>query len=263
MGEAYSQSKRISRREFLGLSAAGAATWAFRDISFPSFCIPEDNQERVEFAWPEDIRGNEHFLGGHVYITVDDCNNHEVLSQMIDSIESVNATATFFPNSNYQPFTDNVMRLWQRIARNRHEIGYHTTNHMFGKDLLPENNWSAQQLHEDFERFTQHMRQILDDQTYTPQFVRPPYGNWNHDWMSFVRENNLVNVRWNYVPNQTHGIDYFRSVANHPNGGRIILLHTRPWDKNWLNQSMAELYEIASSSGGEIISLPRVIPQAT
>lgn len=100
------------------------------------------------------------------------------------------------------------------------------------------------------------MRELLGDESFLVKFARPPYGNWNESWMRFIRERNLSNVRWNFVPNASvNSIDYFEAVTNHPSGGRIILLHPRVWDGTWLEDNLDELEAFAGSEVGRIINL--------
>lgn len=206
-------------------------------------------REQSGFTWPSDIHGLETFFGSDILITIDDCNNIDLVEEMFTLLRDRGLTATFFPNSNNLNLNDpRTTQLWRQIYASGFEIGYHTTDHHDG--------WTRRQLEADFADFTQHLHQLLGDNSYSPRFVRPPYGNWNRTWLNWVQDNQLVNVRWNYVPNAYHpDVDYYQIVRHHPQGGNIILIHPRNWDRNWLNNHIDDLITLARQENGRIISL--------
>lgn len=244
----------LSRREFLQrmtFFAIGMVLPPRKIYPFPQ--REENGREQQGINWPEDLRGNEDFLRGNIFITIDDCQFTPHLRSMFETLKENHATATFFPNTVYQR-TDEVYMLWKDIYAAGNDIGYHTTNHDFGSGSST-SNWSIEQLKEDFDRFTQTMREILKNPSYTPRFVRPPFGAWNQKWMTFVRERGLTNVRWNFVPNaKNNSLKYFDVVMKHPQGGRIILLHTRQWDVEWLQRNIVDLQTLAAQYNGKLIS---------
>ena len=129
------------------------------------------------------------------------------------------------------------------------EIGYHTQDHNVA-------DFTSEQLAQDLRGFEEHIRVLLDDESFSIKFARPPYGNWNNTWMQFIRQERLSNVRWNFVPNvNTNSVGYFEAVTNHPEGGRIILLHSRFWDSNWLENNIDDLKLFAESNGGRVTNL--------
>lgn len=253
-----------SRREFLlnsGRFAVGAAiglTVGFpnSEVTAQEGEIPLTLREEPGFTWPIDIRGSEELLGHDILLTIDDCHLHTHLQSMFDCLRVNNVTATFFPNSEYLPLDNpEIVRLWREIYAAGNNIGYHTTTHGFGGDLGDAGNWTVEQISADFDAFTQHMRELLGDEAFTPIFARPPYGSWNQNWMEFVAQRNLTNIRWNFVPQRDDGLDYFKAVTRHPQGGGIILLHTREWDTYWLGKYIHDLVSFAQSENGRVIRL--------
>lgn len=247
-----------SRRKFLKAVIVGGGMFLLKEI--PALAKENDDfgetqdsvteRERSDFSYPEDIYGNESFWGKDVLITIDDCANLEETRKMFETLRSRGLKATFFPNSDYLPLeNEGFIDLWREMYRSGFEIGYHTTNHEV-------TDFTKEELIEDLEVFENHMRVLLGDDSFSIKFARPPYGNWNNTWMKFIKEANLSNIRWNFVPNASvNSIDYFRAVANHPNGGRIILLHPRSWDENWLDEHIDNLQSFTLSEGGRIINL--------
>jgi len=207
-------------------------------------------REQMGFTFPEDIRGNESFWGNDILITIDDCNNLAETKKMFNSLRDRGLKATFFPNSNYLPLdNEEFVKLWREMYREGFEIGYHTQSHEVG-------DFTKEELSQDLDEFEAHMRELLGDESFLVEFARPPYGNWNNTWMQFIREEGLSNIRWNFVPNATaNSIDYFEAVVRHPDGGRIILLHPRVWDGNWLESNIEELKSFVDLEQGRIATL--------
>jgi len=252
----------LSRRDFIKYGLAAAATLVTPTLN------PEANKvkahsyengsgsalsgerERLQ-KLPTDIRGNEEYLGNDIMLTIDDCHLFNQTKEMFDMLQERGFKATFFPNTDFLSLDDpEVVNLWREIYRAGFEIGYHTTNH--------NQEWSVAELEEDLAKFTNHMKVLLDDEDFHIQFVRPPYGNWNHSWMTWVTNNNLTNVRWNFVPNSNNkSVEYYEAVRNHPEGGKIILLHPRQWDVGWLEIHIDELESLAEEESGRITTLNR------
>jgi peptidoglycan/xylan/chitin deacetylase (PgdA/CDA1 family) len=258
---------RLSRRDFLKIAGgmvAGVTAGAV--LGLPDWVTNAQGPEKPRkpitlreadgFNWPPDLQGNELLLGRDIITTIDDCYDHNILRRMYELLAEHNATAAFFPNTVYQPLMNQEVRdIWRAIYAAGNDIGYHTTDHNFGTNLGERGNWSVERLERDFGEFTNHMRQILDDPSFTPRFARPPYGSWYGSWMPFIYKMGLTNVRWNYVPQGDFDIQYFRAVTRHPKGGRIILLHTRKWDDFWLQQNLGTLKKFAQSEDGRVITL--------
>jgi len=260
-------SSGINRREFFELVAVtGAALFVEANRVLPvradvdehaeKFQVAVTEREREGFSFPEDLRGNEKFWGNDVLITIDDCANLEYTQRMFEVLNQRGLKATFFPNSNYLDLNDpQVLELWRNIYSSGFEIGYHTTSHEV-------ENFTQAQLLEDLLIFERHMRSLLADDTYSVNFARPPYGDWSTTWFQFIHEANLSNVRWNYVPNSTAGLPYFRAIRTRTEGGGIVLLHPRIFDLTWLEENIDQLQAFAFEIGGRITTLSGDSPAA-
>ena len=220
--------KGISRREFLKVTG----------VYLAGKLIPKELVESDKLYRPETIYGNEKELKGRVFITIDDCAMAKYTLQMVDILASVNAKATFFPNS------DRLMgqyMLWRRIYHFGHDIGYHTTNHTLGL--------TVNQLIEDRKKFEVVIRELTGNPNYSVVYVRPPYGDWDKNWTTWAKANSLTTIRWNYAPGSKHNLDYFRTQFKSINGGGIILIHPRPWDTQWLEDNIKQLKRMAVDHG--------------
>lgn len=225
----------ISRREFL--CHLGVVTGGL------SLGLPFETETKGEM--PETYQGNEPYFGHDIVLTIDDCFYIEHTRAMFELIKGVHGTATFFPNTSNMNDDQESTQLWQDIYQSGFEIGYHTTEHQ--KEL------SKRELLNDFVVFQDKMRQVLDDTAFTIQLARAPYGDWNKDWMAFTKEQQLTNVKWNYVPNANQtDLTYFKGVLHNTNGGHITLMHPRSFDEKWLTHHIGEMNEIAEADGGKI-----------
>lgn len=257
------EEKNFSRREFLegALKAAQLVAGAgfVTHLGIPSIARAQDrgsspenlvfNREDENFVWPEDIKGNEDFFGKDILLTIDDCYDFEYTRAMVTLMKQKGVKATFFPNTQHLDISrPDIVALWQDIKDQGFDIGYHTVRH--------ETGMTQSELAEDLLLFEQQMRDLLNDSSYRVELVRPPKGNWNDAWMAWVREKGLTNVRWNFVPSARNGsVDYFKAVMDHPDGGRIILLHPREFDSRWLTDHIDELKRLAAEEGGRVTSI--------
>ena len=148
-------------------------------------------------------------------------------------------SATFFPVSS--AIVDHDPELWPAIVDAGFEIGYHTRFHQ-GELTIAE-------LETDFAAFTEDIQAILDDPDYTIRYVRPPWGLWNEDWLTWAQDNDLHTVRWNIVPRFDLTMEYFEAVLNHEDGGGIVLVHPRPTDMWWLEENMAAILQLRNPDG--------------
>ncbi len=246
-----SKEKLISRRQFLDMSKNSIA-FLLSNYLITKLSPPYNNEGEANPCWPIDIFGNETFLRGNIFITIDDCYDSDLLERLLNLLTEKEVKASFFPNSTYvQTNNESHVNLWRGIYENGHDIGYHTVSHTSGMN--------PNELEEDFRNFQETFKQIITDNTFEIKLVRPPGGNWNQDWLIWVRENNLTNVRWNYVPNNQSSETVIRATMNHPEGGGIILLHTRRFDVNWLQNNLDILIELAKEQGGLVTSIGEAI----
>lgn len=204
--------------------------------------------EKVELPFDtiEDIA----LFGNNIVITIDDCYHHDNVRAIFELLKAHDIKATFFPNTNYLTLDDETKQLWQDIYHSGFDIGYHTTNH------YPD--YSFNQLINDFEAFTEHMRSLLEDDTFSITFVRAPYGVWTYDWQKWVEQNNLMSVRWNVViENPITRVEDLIEQNISP----IILLHTGYYDVKWLEDNIESLLEIAEENSSLIGSVRQCLPK--
>ena len=207
--------------------------------SYEGLIIPNDTQEK------QDI------FEKNVVITIDDCYNNEHTRDIFETLKNNNVTGTFFPNTTYLDINnEETVRLWREIYEEGFEIGYHTTTHKQGM--------SKEELDSDFQRFTEYMRELLRDPSFSIKVVRPPYGLWDNEWNRWVEENNLFNIRWNMGPGNSS--DYARVLIN-KNISPIIILHSRWEDANWIKNNIDELKTITDENNSVVGSVYDSIPQ--
>jgi peptidoglycan/xylan/chitin deacetylase (PgdA/CDA1 family) len=196
-----------------------------------------DEESGVEI--PAVITGSEPELADNILLTIDDCSSEEKTRAIFEFLLERNLRATFFPVSSM--IVGHDPGLWQDIVEAGFEIGYHTRFHQ-GELTVPE-------LDADFEGFTEDIRILLDDPDYTIQYVRPPWGLWNDDWLTWAQNNQLHTVRWNIVPRFDLTMEYFAAVLKHEDGGGIVLIHPRPTDIWWLEENMDAILELQNPDG--------------
>lgn len=188
---------------------------------------------------PNILTGQEPELYGKIVITIDDCNNLEVTRAMFEKLIEKQVPAVFFPNTeslkNLETVHgEEVAALWKEMyASELIEIGYHTTDHEAYK--------TPQQLDLDLQEFETYMAVLVGDDDFHINVVRPPYGAWDHNWLSWSAQRHLPTVRWNGSSANT--VDYLMAILHRSDGGGITILHTRYPDKAWLEKNIDELIE--------------------
>lgn len=194
---------------------------------------------------PNDTKEKKDLFEQNIVITIDDCYNYNHTRSLFQTLKEKNLTATFFPNTRYLNLEkEDTVKLWREIYEEGFEIGYHTTNHVKGM--------SVEELNQDFEAFTQHMRALLGDSTFTIKTVRPPYGSWNEQWNNWVKQNDLFNVRWNMDPTlEASHAETLKEQGISP----IVILHSRWEDVDWLNRNVQELLNITKEDNGIVGSV--------
>lgn len=203
---------------------------------------------------------NEYFGGfisqtNDIFITIDDCNIFEQLVNMTQTLDSVGALGTFFPNTNYLNLNNaENAAFWRALIQNGHIVGYHTTDHSNEWD------WHGQSLEEsveiltnDFLRFQQVFRDLTGDPNFRILYARPPYGDNDEAWMEFIRRNNLINVMWDVTSSGQS--EYILHILS--DRGPIFLSHTRAYDSRLLTELIHEFYSIANSGDGSLAALNR------
>lgn len=185
------------------------------------------------------LAGNEDALRNNILLTIDDCYDEVLTRTTFEMLAARGITATFFPIGSVVKGHD--PQLWRDIRAAGFEIGYHTMHHQEGMTVA--------QLNADFADFTQTLRDVLDDQSFSVRYVRPPFGIWDKNWMTWARENDLITVKWNLVTRRGLDMAYFQAVLRHADGGGIILIHPRPTDVSWLERYLDSVQALTTANG--------------
>ena len=227
--------------------------YLFYPVSRKKMCFSEEGIQRpkitgsryADMNLPHDTNHNWGMFGKNLVITIDDSYDFPSTKRMFELLKRYNITATFFPNTAYinEENAEHV-QLWKDIYDSGYEIGYHTTNH--------ERKKSVGALNEDFAEFTEKMKRIVGDNTFSIKMVRAPYGYWDKVWTQWVVENNLLSVRWTITENEDG--NYLRELYG-KDIGRVLLLHNKEEDIEWLTNHFDELIQIAKENGGELGSI--------
>lgn len=185
------------------------------------------------------LAGNEDVLRNNILLTIDDCYDEVLTRNTLDMLQARGITATFFPIGSVVKGHD--PQLWRDIRAAGFEIGYHTMYHQEGMTVA--------QLNADFAEFTRTLRDVLDDQSFSVRYVRPPFGIWDKNWMAWAQANDLITVKWNLVTRRGLDMAYFEAVLRHADGGGIVLIHPRPTDVSWLERYLDSVQALTTSDG--------------
>lgn len=209
-------------------------------LAGPVSMFAQETEEDTDVELPSVVYGNEEQLRDNILFTIDDCYDEVLTLEMFELLRSYDIQAVFFPLSTQVVKHDQAM--WQMIVESGYEIGYHTRDHQEGK--------TVEELEDDFALFQQEIREVLDNPDYEIHYVRPPYGVWDDNWLTWAEANNLTTVRWNIVTRYDLTMSYFEAVLRHEEGGGIVLMHPRPTDINWLKDNLDDV--IALKAPGDI-----------
>ena len=154
---------------------------------------------------------------GYYALTFDDGPNTTYTPQVKDDLDSLGVKATFFMEGwrvNAEP----------QVAKSMVEAGNSVGNHSYNHPHLPE--LSAAQVRDQLSRTN---RAIQDATGVRPEFVRPPYGEFNDQTLRVFRELNLENTLWTVDPKdwQDKPVSEIIADAVKVQDRGIILLHDR------------------------------------
>ena len=148
-----------------------------------------------------------------VALTFDDGPSSQYTEKLLDGLKERNVKATFFVMGESAKENPDIIK---RMYEEGHLIGNHTYSHI---DLAKTN-------------YNDACKEINDTNTciknitgYIPQYIRPPYGDWNK---KLLEETEMSVVLWNVDPEDWK--DQYSSVVaarvmKNTRSGDIILLH--------------------------------------
>jgi len=185
------------------------------------------------------FEGNEARFANNIVLTIDDCSVEANVRWAFEILHDRGLTATFFCNTSN--ITQQSPKLWRDIVAAGFEIGYHTRFHMSGMN--------QEQLEGDFNTFTQEVRTLLGDPTYSIHYIRPPRGIWDQNWLTWGAKRSLYTVKWNNVAPDV-SVQSVLATAQ-AGAGYIVLMHTGTPDLQWLKANIDTLmakYRVRSVS---------------
>ncbi len=186
-------------------------------------------------AVPSYVEGNELLFEGDLAITVDDCNDPNIMESFLMMADRLGAKLTFFPNSLYVKM---YPELWAEVLSRQHEVGYYTSSHSRG-------DWSEGWLEQDFSEFVESVHKAAGSSQHYIRLVRPPFGLFDRGgWQSWVESRGLTTVMWD----RSVGRDawpYTISSYLEREGSLILLAHTQIQDFDWFESNEDFLRDLA------------------
>jgi peptidoglycan/xylan/chitin deacetylase (PgdA/CDA1 family) len=150
-----------------------------------------------------------------VMLTFDDGPGRH-LHTILDILKEKNSPALFF----WQSKLLHKERPWQRVLNEGHKIGSHAHNHKNLITLRPE-----QQYHH-IKYSLDKIKEITGEKV---QYFRPPFGQYNEETMSIIKEFNLTPIMWEITSydweHKNNPECILANVVDQIREGSIILLH--------------------------------------
>nr|WP_313770681.1 polysaccharide deacetylase family protein [Bacillus sp. S/N-304-OC-R1] len=185
-----------------------------------SFCLTSDAQTRSRQDYEEsgnvvwDVNTKEKIVA----ITFDDGPHPTFTPQILDILAKYDAKATFFVAGNKVKRFPDVL---ERIAKEGHEIGNHTFNHIYNRNI------TASTLTSELEQTDQIIQSITG---YKPSLYRPVGGLYNDLIINTAAQNGKLVILWSWHQDPQDWKNTTASkISNHitkgVNPGNIILLH--------------------------------------
>ncbi|MGJ7921230.1 polysaccharide deacetylase family protein [Neobacillus sp. LXY-4] len=161
-----------------------------------------------------------------VVLTFDDGPGRQTV-QILDILKAKNAPAVFF----WQSRLLYGKRPWQRLFHEGHTLGSHAHKHV---------NLTTLNTTEQFKQIKTSI-EILESVTRRQvKYFRPPFGQYNEDTLSILKELNLFPVMWDISSfDWNHRNEPFvivDNVLNNIKPGSVILLHELPQTVSILSQ---------------------------
>lgn len=150
-----------------------------------------------------------------VILTFDDGPSRQ-LNHILDILSEKNVPAIFF----WQSRLLYKQRPWLRVINEGHIIGAHSCSHR---------NLCKLERAIQYKEIKKSIDMIEDTTQSKVQYFRPPYGRYNEDTMSILKDLNLTPVMWEISSydweNKLDPDKIVCNIENHIVDGSIILLH--------------------------------------
>jgi peptidoglycan/xylan/chitin deacetylase (PgdA/CDA1 family) len=155
-----------------------------------------------------------------------------VLIPILDILKKHEVKAMFF----WQSRLLHKHRPWKRVVDEGHIIGGHSLRH---RDLTRLSR--VEQLH-DIELNKKHIENVTGQHM---KYFRPPYGQFNEDTLSVLKELNIIpflweiaGLDWEHKDNPGHIV---QNILNNAENGSVILLHELKQTALILDELISEL----------------------
>lgn len=162
-----------------------------------------------------------------VILTFDDGPSRQ-LNTILDILSDKHVQAMFF----WQSQLLYKQRPWKRVLDEGHQIGAHTHKH---KNLL---KLKREQQYQQIKNNVDKIEEITQTKV---QYFRPPFGQYNEDTLSILKDLDLLPILWEITSydwiNKATPKEIVCNVVKHVSMGSIILLHE-------LEQTVAILPEL-------------------
>lgn len=151
-----------------------------------------------------------------LFLTFDDGPTPGITEYVLDTLDAVEAKATFFMvGANVAKYPT----LAREVLKRGHSIGNHTYNHVNGWKTTPRNYWIEVSKTDDI---------IQQKLGFNPTLFRPPYGRINFFASDKILESHKI-IMWDILardfdPNLT-SLDCINNVIDYAKSGSTIVLH--------------------------------------
>lgn len=188
-----------------------------------------------------------------VALTFDDAPDAIFTPKVLDALKKAGVKATFFVVGNRVEAHPDIMK---RIVAEGHAIGNHSYSHANLPKLTDaEFRNQIQKTDDIIRRFT----------GYTPNIVRPPYGNINEGQIQWLASQHKKIVNWNVDSLDWKGLNAEQVAANvlgHVHPGSIILQHAAGGTNEDLSgtvQAVPKIVKQLRADGVTLVTIPKLL----
>lgn len=188
-----------------------------------------------------------------VAFTFDDAPDDKFTPQVLDVLKSEGVKATFFLIGNRVEAHPEIV---QRMIDEGHVVGNHSYNHA-NLPKLSDAEFQNQVVK------TDHIIRSISG--YTPNFIRPPYGNIGESQIQWLASQHKTIVNWNVDSLDWKGLNAEQVKTNvlaHVHPGSIILQHAAGGNGEDLTGSVQALPDIIKklrNDGVKLVTIPELL----